>query len=213
MRGQLRWATVDGRSRPWLIVQAEVLNDTAPTLWPCPSPSHPNKPDGLSPSDSTPTTPAFPTELGSDHPSALAQKGPARGADRHPPAVPARRHHPGNGDRPRHRSRDRPARKNPARPRAGAYTAMTENMPAAGSTADHRRRRTPPTDRSPQRRAERAGPPEQSIVTAVPAGGEPYMTLTDVPPVTRNPTSDESHAHPNGGPSATYCHSSWPSSP
>ena len=32
MRGQLRWATVDGRSRPWLIVQAEVLNDTAPTL-------------------------------------------------------------------------------------------------------------------------------------------------------------------------------------
>ena len=32
MRGQLRWATVDGRSRPWLIVQAEVLNDTAPTV-------------------------------------------------------------------------------------------------------------------------------------------------------------------------------------
>jgi mRNA-degrading endonuclease toxin of MazEF toxin-antitoxin module len=32
VRGQLLWATVDGRSRPWLIVQAEVLNDTAPTL-------------------------------------------------------------------------------------------------------------------------------------------------------------------------------------
>ena len=25
-QGQLRWATVDGSSRPWLIVQAEILN-------------------------------------------------------------------------------------------------------------------------------------------------------------------------------------------
>ena len=31
-RGQLRWATVDGSARPWLIVQAEILNETAPTL-------------------------------------------------------------------------------------------------------------------------------------------------------------------------------------
>ena len=32
MRGQLLWATVDGHARPWLIVQAEILNETAPTL-------------------------------------------------------------------------------------------------------------------------------------------------------------------------------------
>ena len=32
MRGQLVWATVDGHARPWLIVQAEILNETAPTL-------------------------------------------------------------------------------------------------------------------------------------------------------------------------------------
>jgi mRNA interferase MazF len=32
MRGQLWWANVDGAARPWLIMQAEVLNDTAPTL-------------------------------------------------------------------------------------------------------------------------------------------------------------------------------------
>jgi mRNA-degrading endonuclease toxin of MazEF toxin-antitoxin module len=31
-QGQLRWATVDGSSRPWLIVQAEILNERAPTL-------------------------------------------------------------------------------------------------------------------------------------------------------------------------------------
>ena len=31
-RGQLRWATVDGSARPWLIVQAEILNEAAPTL-------------------------------------------------------------------------------------------------------------------------------------------------------------------------------------
>jgi mRNA-degrading endonuclease toxin of MazEF toxin-antitoxin module len=32
MRGQLWWAAVDGHARPWLIVQAEILNETAPTL-------------------------------------------------------------------------------------------------------------------------------------------------------------------------------------
>jgi mRNA-degrading endonuclease toxin of MazEF toxin-antitoxin module len=32
MRGQLWWASVDGAARPWLIMQADVLNDTAPTL-------------------------------------------------------------------------------------------------------------------------------------------------------------------------------------
>jgi len=32
MRGQLLWATVDGHARPWLIVQAEILNETAPTV-------------------------------------------------------------------------------------------------------------------------------------------------------------------------------------
>jgi mRNA-degrading endonuclease toxin of MazEF toxin-antitoxin module len=26
------WATVDGQARPWLIVQAEILNEAAPTL-------------------------------------------------------------------------------------------------------------------------------------------------------------------------------------
>ncbi len=33
MRGQLRWVDTDhhGRHRPYLIVQAEILNDTAPT--------------------------------------------------------------------------------------------------------------------------------------------------------------------------------------
>jgi mRNA-degrading endonuclease toxin of MazEF toxin-antitoxin module len=32
MRGQLIWATVDDQARPWMIVQAEILNETAPTL-------------------------------------------------------------------------------------------------------------------------------------------------------------------------------------
>jgi mRNA-degrading endonuclease toxin of MazEF toxin-antitoxin module len=32
MRGQVWWATIDGSSRPWLVVQAEALNETAPTV-------------------------------------------------------------------------------------------------------------------------------------------------------------------------------------
>ena len=32
MRGQVWWATIGGSSRPWLVVQAEALNETAPTV-------------------------------------------------------------------------------------------------------------------------------------------------------------------------------------
>jgi mRNA-degrading endonuclease toxin of MazEF toxin-antitoxin module len=32
VRGQVWWATIDESSRPWLVVQAEALNETAPTV-------------------------------------------------------------------------------------------------------------------------------------------------------------------------------------
>ena len=32
MRGQVWWATIDGGSRAWLVVQAEALNETAPAV-------------------------------------------------------------------------------------------------------------------------------------------------------------------------------------
>ena len=32
VRGQVWWAEVDGLSRPWLVIQTDVVNEVAPTI-------------------------------------------------------------------------------------------------------------------------------------------------------------------------------------